>query len=84
MGNNGEILRVLNAEYVKGYVLRIRFNNQEERLFDFSSLLDKGVCRKLRDMGYFKNFTIDPFTIDWNNEIGFAPEFLYENGCELS
>lgn len=26
------------------------------------------------------NYSLDPFTIDWNNEIGFAPEFLYENG----
>lgn len=34
----------------------------------------------LKDKNYFKNFTIDPFSINWNNEIGFAPEFLYENG----
>jgi len=27
---------------------------------------------------------IDPFSVDWNNEIGFAPEFLYENGVLLT
>ena len=48
--------------------------------FDFSPLLTKGICEKFTDLEYFKNFTIDPFTIDWNNEIGFAPEYLYENG----
>lgn len=62
------------------YVLQLEFNNGESRLFDFSTVYDKGICRKLKDMAYFRNFTLDPYTVDWNNEIGFAPEFLYENG----
>ena len=75
-----EILTVLQAEYMNDYTLIIHFSNGEKKAFDFSSLLDKGICRKLRDKTYFRNFRIDPFTIDWNNEIGFAPEFLYEHG----
>lgn len=75
-----EILTVTKAEYVSGYTLRIRFSDGVEKLFDFSGELSKGICRKLRDLEYFKRFTLDPFTIDWNNEIGFAPEYLYENG----
>ena len=75
-----EILTVTNAENVSGYTLRIRFSDGVEKLFDFSGELSKGICRKLRDLEYFKRFTLDPFTIDWNNEIGFAPEYLYENG----
>ena len=66
-----------------GYTLMLIFNNGEKRKFDFSSLLDKGVCSKLRDMDYFKNFKVDAFSVDWNNEIGFAPEFLYENSAAL-
>lgn len=42
----------------------------------------KEYAGKLKDIDYFKNFTIDPFTIDWNNEIGFATEFLYDKGVE--
>lgn len=72
------ILKIVKAEYVKDYVLRLTFNNTEVRLMDFEPLMDKGVCKKLRDMDYFKSYTLDPFTVDWNNEIGFAPEFLYE------
>ena len=79
MGENF-ILTVDNAEYVSGHILLIRFNNGEERTFDFSPLLSKGICRKLADLDYFKKFSIDAFTIDWNNEIGFAPEYLYKNG----
>ena len=62
------------------YTLIIHFSNGEKKAFDFSSLFDKGICHKLKDKAYFRNFRIDPFTIDWNNEIGFAPEFLYEYG----
>ena len=28
-------------------------------------------------------FTLDPFTVDWNNEIGFAPQYLYERGVNV-
>ena len=58
----------------------ILFSNGSEKMFDFSGELGNGICGKLRDMDYFKRFTIDPFTIDWNNEIGFDPEYLYEHG----
>ena len=27
-----------------------------------------------------KNFRLDGWTVDWDNEIGFAPEYLYEHG----
>lgn len=52
-------------------------------MFDFSPLLTKGICHKLGDLEYFRNFSFDPFTIDWNNEIGFAPEYLYDNGVRV-
>jgi hypothetical protein len=46
--------------------------------------MQKGICKKLQDIDYFKAFTLDPFTIDWNDEIGFAPEYLYERGVQLN
>ena len=47
-------------------------------MVDFTPLMQKGICTKLQDMDYFRSFTLDPFTVDWNNEIGFAPRYLYE------
>ncbi len=82
MENNDLLLTVNNAEYVRDHILLIHFSNGESRFFDFTPLLTKGICRKLKDLDYFKNFTTDPFTIDWNNEIGFAPEFLYDKGVD--
>lgn len=74
------LLKVTAAEYVSGYTLRLTFNTGEVRLVDFTPLMQKGICRKLQDINYFKSFRLDPFTVDWNNEIGFAPERLYELG----
>lgn len=31
----------------------------------------------------FKNFKLDGSTVDWNNEIGFAPEYLYKHGVAV-
>ena len=46
----------------------------------YEKALQKGICRKLQDLDYFKSFRLDPFTVDWNDEIGFAPRYLYERG----
>lgn len=72
------MLKIIDASYEHDYVLRLTFNNGETRLCDFLPLAQKGVCTKLQDKEYFLHFSLDPFTVDWNNEIGFAPEFLLQ------
>lgn len=81
---NNKILAVKAAEYAGDYKLKLTFNNGEVRIVDFSPLMQSGICKKLQDMEYFRSFKLDPFTVDWNDEIGFAPEYLYEHGvpCE--
>ena len=73
MTTNNPLLKVVAAEYVRDYT-------GEVRLVDFTPLMQKGICRKLQDLDYFKSFRLDPFTVDWNDEIGFAPRYLYERG----
>lgn len=73
------ILKITNAVYVRDYILALTFSNGEVRNFDFATVFNEGICTKLKNMSYFKKFKLDPFSVDWNDEIGFAPEFLYEN-----
>ena len=77
---NNEILAITAAEYIEDYKLRLTFNDGVVCIVDFVPLMQKGICKKLQDKDYFRAFTLDPFTVDWNNEIGFAPEYLYEIG----
>ena len=76
-------LKVIAADYVRDYILRLTFNDGVGKLVDFSPLMQTGYLRKLQDMSFFRNYTIDPYTVDWNNEIGFAPESLYERGVTI-
>lgn len=77
---NSDFLHVISADYISGYLLKLTFSNGDVRLFDFSQIFDKGIFVKLQNPAYFRSFTLDGWTVDWNNEIGFAPEYLYENG----
>ena len=74
------LLKVTAAEYSGGYSVCLTFSNGEVCLVDFTPLMQKGICSKLQDINYFKSFRLDPFTVDWNDEIGFAPRYLYERG----
>lgn len=72
------ILKITKATYEHDLILRLTFSTGEVRLCDFMPLAQRGICTKLQDINNFRSFTLDPYTVDWHNEIGFAPEFLYE------
>ena len=84
MNIKNPLQKIVGAEYVSGYILRLTFNTGEVRLMDFTPLMQKGICQKLKDMDYFKSVRLDPFTVDWNDEIGFAPRHLYERSVSTS
>ena len=73
-------IEVVNAEYIDGYRLLLQFNNGERRIVDLSNSLKGFVYIPLKDINYFKNFTIKFNTIEWENGADFAPEYLYEIG----
>ncbi len=77
-----QLLTITKAKYIDGYHIEATFSNGIIKMLDFSDIIKnaKGVVRKLADINYFKNFTLDPFTIDWNDEVGFDPQDLYDKG----
>ncbi len=71
-------LEIVKAEYLDGYKLRLYFNNGEVHVVDLYSSLVGEVFAPLKDIEYFKHFTIKFNTIEWENGADFAPEYLYE------
>ena len=73
-------MTIIKARYIDGYRIEAVFSNGIKKMIDFASVIQraKGIVKKLEDVEFFKKFTLDPFTIDWNNEIGFDPQDLYE------
>lgn len=49
-------------------------------MVDLEAYLDKPIFLPLNDKTYFKNFKLNPFTIEWDNGADFAPEFLFRIG----
>ena len=73
-------LEVTHAEYLDGYRLRLYFNNGEVLVVDLHSSLKGEVFAPLKDIEYFKHFSIKFNTVEWENGADFAPEYLYELG----
>ena len=73
-------IEVTKAEYLDGYRIMLLFNNGEKRIVDLSQSLNGEVFAPLKDIGFFKRFSIKFNTIEWENGTDFAPEYLYEIG----
>ena len=70
--------KVVKAEYIDGYRLLLLFNNGERRIVDLSNSLKGTVFAPLKDINFFKRFSIKFNTVEWENGADFAPEYLYE------
>lgn len=77
-------LEVVKAEYLNDYRIKLWFNNQVVKVVDLANSLNVEVCRPLKDLEYFKRFTIKFNTIEWENGADLAPEYLYETGTAVS
>ena len=71
---------VVDAKYARDYILYLRFSDGSEGEVDFEQELEGEIFETLKDISYFKNFTVDQelHTLVWPNGADFAPEFLYE------
>lgn len=73
-------IEVVKAEYLDGYRVKLLFNDGETKIVDLSRFLNGSVFAPLKDIDFFKNFSIKFNTIEWENGADFAPEYLYKIG----
>ncbi len=71
-------IEVVKAEYLDGYRIKLLFNNGETKIADLSHSLNGAVFAPLKDVDFFKRFSIKFNTIEWENGADLAPEYLYE------
>lgn len=70
-------LEILKACYLDHYKLKLWFNNGDVRIADLKDSLIGQAFQPLRDIDFFKKFRIHLNTVEWPNEVDFAPEYLY-------
>jgi hypothetical protein len=75
---------VMHAEALANHKLRIRFSNNEEKEFDVSPYLDKGIFTELKDETYFKSVRVAFGAVEWPNEQDFSKDTLYILGKPAS
>lgn len=73
--------RLVDARYVKGFVLRLKFSDGLEGEIDLASELYGPIFEPLKDPEIFRRFRFDPelHNVVWPNGADFAPEFLHDN-----
>lgn len=77
MGNN--IIVVTKAVYVRDRVLELSFSDGLKGRVDFSDWIDRfPFFEPLKEAAYFKNFSLDEWTVSWPNGADIAPETLHE------
>jgi hypothetical protein len=72
-------LGVKEVKPLAEYKLLLRFENDEERIFDMNPFLDKGVFKELKDVELFNNVRVSFDTIEWGNGADLCPELLYRD-----
>jgi hypothetical protein len=71
-------LHVIEAHYVRDYIVWVRFNDGTVGEVDLLAELEGPVFGPLRDPRLFKQFSLRYHTLAWENGADFAPEFLHE------
>ena len=77
-------LEVIEAEYLKDYLVKVKFNTGETKLVDLKESLQGPVFERLKDVNFFKQFTIRFNTLEWENGADFAPEYLFKKGKTIT
>jgi hypothetical protein len=72
-------IHVVEARYIRGYTVWLRFNGGTCGEVDLSEELSGPIFAPLRDVEVFKRFTLAYHTLTWENGADFAPEFLREH-----
>jgi hypothetical protein len=73
--------QVVEARYVSGHTVWLKFRDGTAGEIDLSNVLTGPVLEPLKDIVLFRQFSIHPEfrTLVWPNGADVAPEFLHDN-----
>lgn len=71
------LLKVIQATYINEYKIDLIFNDGVEGMVDLRNSIGGEVFEPLKNIEYFKTFTRNNWTIEWDCDADFAPEYLH-------
>lgn len=81
---NTDLIKVVNVDYIKDYIVDLKYSNGEKKRVDFFPLLKSGKKQELLNKNNFILFGLNHWTLEWYNGVDFAPDFLYQQGLSVS
>ena len=75
------MVRVINAELKNDYKIYVEFNDGTKGTIDFKEILEedhRAIIRELLNKDLFKTVKVNLHTLCWDNEVDFAPDYLYD------
>ena len=75
------MVHVINAELKNEYNVYVEFNNGKKGIINFKDILENDhrmIIRELLNKELFKTLKVNLNTLCWDNEVDFAPDYLYE------
>ncbi|QDV72171.1 DUF2442 domain-containing protein [Botrimarina mediterranea] len=72
------MLRVIEADYLGDFRVRLAFSDGFAGTVDLAGLLDGPVFVPLNDKNVFQHFELTDHTLQWACGADFAPEYLRE------
>jgi len=76
-------LSIIDVKPLDDYKLLLKFENDEDRIFDLKPYLHIGKFQELKSKKIFDSVKISFDTIEWSNGLDFDPEILYEKSSAL-
>jgi hypothetical protein len=71
-------LAIKDVKVLDNYCLLLKFENNEEKIFDVKPYLEIGKFKELKDEELFKSVKVCFDSIEWANRVDLDPELLYE------
>jgi len=72
------LLKVTNAKYLNDYKIELLFNDGLKGIVDLKDSIKGLVFKPLKNIDYFKKFSLNRWTIEWDCDADFAPEYLHK------
>lgn len=77
--------RAIKVKPIKNYLLLVRFDNGEERVFNCLPLLEDSLFSEISDMDFFNTVHVDNMgLVCWDDATDINPFDLYDNSVPVS
>ena len=75
--------KAVEVKPLENYILEIKFDNGEIKLFDVKPYLNHKAFKELKDYKEFNKVKIAGLSIEWENGADICPDELYNNSYNI-